>query len=342
MLSSGKVNAIGLVPFGRFGIAQFFKNPYQRDFLAGVAQACEERGVGLSLVSGRDDQEAWGIKNALVDGFIFTGVDQVELLEAGRRRRLPFVVMDLSGSPHISSVNTKNRDGAKQATRHLLALGHRRFVIASTLYSFRAPVFHPPAESARRLVDAGPPLLEKLAGVADALAEAELSINDVPIVEACGTPEEEKAFGNGAAIQRLESPPPVAQHLLGVVEALLGVATQGLRKEVPQPLSQRGIKSVRCDCGLVLCDEGLSCNIAPGGRDTGDEFMQRDRSGISLRMQVPTALGPQCEEGIEVGPGPGLNVLGRRPGERERSHRTGRARMGWRSVCRGHGQAQLP
>ena len=75
VLSLGQVNAIGLVPFGRFGVSQFFKTPFQRDFLAGVAQACEERGVGLSLVSARDDQDAWGIRSALVDGFIFTGVD---------------------------------------------------------------------------------------------------------------------------------------------------------------------------------------------------------------------------------------------------------------------------
>ena len=124
-------------------------------------------------------------------------------------------------------------------------------------------------------------------------------------------------FGDSATIQWLESPSPIAQHLLGIVEALLGVASQGLRKEVPQPLSQRGIKTVRRDRGLVLCDEGLSRTIAPGGRDTGDEFMQGDRRGISLRMEVPTALGPQGEEWIEVGPCPGLDVLGRRAGERE-------------------------
>ena len=142
MLSSGKVNAIGVVPFGHFGIAQFFKNPYQRDFLAGVAQACEERGVGLSLVSGRDDQEAWGIKSALVDGFVFTGIEQVEFLADGNPRGLPFVVMDFDGAPNINSVSVENRDGARQATRHLLELGHRRFAIASTLNSFRPPIFH--------------------------------------------------------------------------------------------------------------------------------------------------------------------------------------------------------
>jgi hypothetical protein len=36
-----------------------------------------------------------------------------------------------------------------------------------------------------------------------------------------------------------------------------------------------------------------------------------------LRMQVPSALWPQREEGIEVGSCPGLDVLGRRPGQRE-------------------------
>jgi DNA-binding LacI/PurR family transcriptional regulator len=199
MLSLGRVNAIGVLPFGRLGVSQFFKNPYQRDFLAGVAQACEERDVGLSLVSGRDDQEAWGIKTALVDGFIFTGVEQVDLLSDGRRLRLPFVVMDFH-APNIHSVSTENRDGARQATRHLIALGHRKFVIVSTLYSWRAPVFHPATGVERRLVDSGPPLLEKLEGVADALAEAGLSIHDMPIAETCGTAAEAKAFGSGVAL----------------------------------------------------------------------------------------------------------------------------------------------
>ena len=56
MLSSGKVNAIGVVPVGNFGITLFFTHEYNNAFLAGVAQTCEERGVGLSLVSGRQER----------------------------------------------------------------------------------------------------------------------------------------------------------------------------------------------------------------------------------------------------------------------------------------------
>ena len=54
-------------------------------------------------------------------------------------------------------------------------------------------------------------------------AVAELGDRAAP-VEAAGNGLD-AVFGDGATIQRLESPPPVAQHLLGVVEALLGVAT---------------------------------------------------------------------------------------------------------------------
>ena len=244
MLSLGKVNAIGILPFGRVGISQFFKNPYQRDFLNGVAQACEERGVGLSLVSGRDDQEAWGVKNALVDGFILTDVEQVELIAAGRRRRLPFVVMDLN-VPDIKSVRTENREGARQATRHLLSLGHRRFAIASTLYSFRPPIFHPASGIERRLVDSGPPLLEKLEGIADALAEAGISIHDVPIAEACGTPQEELAFGNGASM--LLDKAPEATAVIALTDSIaLSISHQAKKRglDVPKDLSIIGFDDV--------------------------------------------------------------------------------------------------
>jgi DNA-binding LacI/PurR family transcriptional regulator len=240
MLSSGKVNAIGVVPFGHFGIAQFFKNPYQRDFLAGVAQACEERGVGLSLVSGRDDQEAWGIRSALVDGFVFTGIEQVEFLGEGNPRGLPFVVMDFDGAPNINSVSVENRDGARQATRHLLELGHRRLAIALVLYSFRPPIFHAPSKSKRRL-EVAPPLLEKLAGVADALAEAGISIDDVPLAEACGTPEEEAAFGNGAAMLLDKAPGATAIIALNdniALSIMREAKKRGL--EIPRDLSVVG------------------------------------------------------------------------------------------------------
>jgi DNA-binding LacI/PurR family transcriptional regulator len=102
LLSSGKANAIGVVTPGTFGISNGFRHPYMRDFLAGVADVCEERGAGLSLVSGIDDQKAWGIRNALVDGFILSRIEEIELIEPAVRRRLPFVVMDVDAGPDVN------------------------------------------------------------------------------------------------------------------------------------------------------------------------------------------------------------------------------------------------
>ncbi len=198
LLSSGKVNAIGVVSFGAFGISLLFKMTYAQNFLAGVAHVCEERDVGLSLVSAREDQAASGIKNALVDGFIFHSLDKIGLIEKAKHRRLPVVVIDIDAGPDVSSISVDHRDGMRQATRHLLTLGHRRFVIGSLLWSFRAPIFHPPSQAGRQLIDAGPQMRERIAGVAEALSEAGIALDDVPIVEGCGTPDEEAAFGSGA------------------------------------------------------------------------------------------------------------------------------------------------
>lgn len=245
MLSSGRVNAIGVVPFGNFGISVFFKYAYARDFLAGISAVCEERGVGLSLVSGTSDPNGWGVKNALVDGFIFNTLEQAGLIGPHRQRGLPFVLMDVDGGPTISSVRIENRDGARQAVRHLTALGHRRFAIGSVLWSLQRPVFHPPSKTERQLVSPSPSFQERLSGVADALAEVGISINEVPLAEACGTPEEEAAFGNGAGM--LLDRAPEATAVIALTDSLaLAILKQAKKRgiSVPRNLSIVGFDDI--------------------------------------------------------------------------------------------------
>src|SRR5436305_9865823 len=50
LLSSGKVNAIGVIPPADAGFSWVYADPYMCEFLAGVAQICENRGSGLLLV----------------------------------------------------------------------------------------------------------------------------------------------------------------------------------------------------------------------------------------------------------------------------------------------------
>ncbi len=95
LLRLGKVNAIGVTPPGSFGVSVAFTNSYFRAFLSGVGAVCDERGASLTMISGIGPDKMWGIKNALVDGFILHQIEDAALIEA-RKRRLPFVVVDLA------------------------------------------------------------------------------------------------------------------------------------------------------------------------------------------------------------------------------------------------------
>ena len=181
LMRAGKVNAIGVIPPGNWGVHDTLRNPVFYQFLLGVAQACDEAGVNL-LVS--CDLHRPGAASAVVDGFIFTRVEHMGDIEPARLRRLPFVVMDSDPGPEVNSVRVDARAGSAAAARHLLELGHRRFAVMSFLRDFGPPRFHPPgrprpADAAGMEIDQ-----EKLLGYADALAEAGIAIDDVPMVQA--------------------------------------------------------------------------------------------------------------------------------------------------------------
>jgi DNA-binding LacI/PurR family transcriptional regulator len=184
LMRSGKVNVIGVVtqdiPF-----ADNFRHPYMRDFMAGVAEICEEHEVGIALIPGFGDQEGLGTRNAIVDGFIVHTEGELagKIVEIARRRGLPFVLMDVDAPPDANSVRPDDRGGAHEAASHLAGLGHRRFAIISVMRArVRTPIFHPPGRD-RRLLTGFEHDQERLLGYAEALHEAGVSIDDMPILE---------------------------------------------------------------------------------------------------------------------------------------------------------------
>lgn len=185
LLRAGNFNAIGVLPSGAYGIGTMLTDPYEMAFLAGVAEICEQEGAGLSLVSGTDDERTWSIRNALVDGFILNRIEDAQLLEPAKRRRLPYVVMDSDGDAHTNSVRIADRDGGRQAGEHLLALGHRKFATMTVIRQLQPSViFRAGGEPGRdRLILGFPHDRDRLLGFGDALAKAGISIDDVPIVE---------------------------------------------------------------------------------------------------------------------------------------------------------------
>jgi DNA-binding LacI/PurR family transcriptional regulator len=183
VLRAGKVNAIGVIAPGVYNMAGMFSGYFPR-FLAGIAEICDEFGANLTLVSGLVDDKTFGIRNALVDGFILSPPHDDELIGSVEFRRLPFAVIDTDGPVDINSVNVDARSGCRSAAQHLLDLGHRRFAIMSFLRDLGPPVVHPPKRG-RKLDVAGMPLdQQKLLGYADALKGVSIDIHDVPIIQA--------------------------------------------------------------------------------------------------------------------------------------------------------------
>ena len=130
LLRAGKVNAIGVATAEP--LAYFFDDPFARELLRGISEACDKVGAGIALVSARrDDRLAWNIQSALVDGFVLLCIENGEhLVQLTRDRQLPFVALALGKpDPTISAIGVDAFAGAQLAAEHLIGLGHRRFAI---------------------------------------------------------------------------------------------------------------------------------------------------------------------------------------------------------------------
>jgi DNA-binding LacI/PurR family transcriptional regulator len=130
LLRAGKVNAIGVATAEP--LSYFFNDPFARVVMSGITQACDATGAGISLVSAANNEQlAWNIQSAVVDGFIvFCLEDGSRLIELTRERRLPFVALDFgSDDETINAIGVDDFAGARMAARHLAELGHRRFAV---------------------------------------------------------------------------------------------------------------------------------------------------------------------------------------------------------------------
>ncbi|MET3924711.1 LacI family DNA-binding transcriptional regulator [Devosia sp. 2618] len=138
LLRAGKINAIGVATVEP--MKYFFEDPYARALMAGISDACDANGAGLSLVSaGNPEKLAWNIQSALVDGFVLLCVDGGDrLVELTRERQLPFMALSLgTDDGSVPAIVVDNIGGAASAARHLVDLGHRKFAVLSTEYSER-------------------------------------------------------------------------------------------------------------------------------------------------------------------------------------------------------------
>ncbi|MGW9453867.1 LacI family DNA-binding transcriptional regulator [Streptomyces sp. NPDC055632] len=175
MLKAGQTQSLGvLLPQN---LARVMENPYYARFLTGVGQVCDEQGYTLLLTPPLRDSVLKAIPYAAVDGFIVCGLehDRGEVAEL-RRRGIPFVLVDSSPHEGVSSVDVDDEGGAYEAVRHVLDLGHRRITLLS---------FDPGPERAERGYRG--PLARRMAGVARALEESRMTLEDIEVVEVPAT-----------------------------------------------------------------------------------------------------------------------------------------------------------
>lgn len=275
LLRAGKFNTIGIIPPGKWGVADSLRNPVFHQFLMGVAEACDE--VGASVVLIPDKAGSGGIGAALVDGLIFGRISQLAETEPARLRRLPFVVVDVDGGPGIASVRVDARHGAYLSARHLLDLGHRNFAIMSFRRDHGSPQFHPPG--APRSVEATGMETdwEKYLGYGDALAEAGIDIASVPMLQA--DPWETKA----AALLLDTAPYATAILSMSVMQAIAVIGEARRRSiEVPSELSVTGFNDIP---EAALCVPPVT-TVDGMGRDKGLVAARMILEGSLVRNEV--------------------------------------------------------
>jgi DNA-binding LacI/PurR family transcriptional regulator len=108
-----------------------FEDQAAASFLAGVAEACAERNLGMLLVQGGEGCSR-SVRTAAIDGLIIYSIPKSSgTLQMVAERALPTVVVDQPTIPNIPFVGIDNRAASRACAEHLRALGHQRFAIIS-------------------------------------------------------------------------------------------------------------------------------------------------------------------------------------------------------------------
>lgn len=241
MLRTRRAGAIGVILPESLPFA--LEDPVAGELFKGIADACEERRLGLLVVPGGvHAADPSTVGQVAVDGFIAYALPRgSRRLEAALARNVPTVVVDEPRLPKVATVAVDNQGGARDLARHLLGLGHRHFGIIAM--RFQTDGYTGPGTHARVSSSIFESVAARFAGYAEALAEAGIDAAAVPLYECAHSDE---PHGAQAARYLLELPDrPTA--ILAMTDRLaigaMGAArAAGLR--VPAGLSVAGFDDI--------------------------------------------------------------------------------------------------
>lgn len=288
-LRTRKAGAVGLVMTE--ALTYSFSDPAARDFVAGVAQSCEELGQGLLLVAvgpsrSLEDGTA-AVLGAGVDGFVVYSVgDDDPYLQVVLRRRLPVVVVDqpknLSG---VSRVGIDDRAAMRELADYVLGLGHREIGLLTMRLArdrrqdlVNAERLQSPTFDVQR---------ERILGVWDAMKAAGVEPDSLTVVESY---EHLPTSGGDAAKVALEANPRISA-LMCTADILAVSAMDYLRAHgiyVPGQMTVTGFDGV-----AEAISRGLTTVAQPSlrkGYRAGELLLKPPRSGLPVVELLDTEL----------------------------------------------------
>lgn len=296
-LRTRKAGAVGLVMAEP--LTYFFSDPAARDFVAGVAQSCEELGQGLLLVAvgpGKSLEEGTAaVLAAGVDGFVVYSVcDDDPYLHVVLQRGLPVVVVDQpNGLQGVSRVGIDDRAAMREIADYVLGLGHREIGLLTMRLG---------RDRRQDLVDAErlqsltfDVQRERIFGVWEAMTAAGVDPDSLTVVESY---EHLPTSGGAAAKVALEANPLITA-LMCTADILALSAMDYLRAHgiyVPGQMSVTGFDGVP-----EAISRGLTTVAQPSlqkGHRAGELLLKPPRSGLP----AVELLGTELIRGRTAGP----------------------------------------
>jgi DNA-binding LacI/PurR family transcriptional regulator len=288
-LRTRKAGAVGLVITEP--LTYSFSDPAALNFVAGLAESCEEFGQGLLLVAVGPSRSVADGTNAVlaagVDGFVvYAASDDDPYLQVVLQRQLPVVVVDQPKDvPGASRVSIADRAAMRELADYVIGLGHREIGLLTMRLGrdgrrglvsrdrLQSPHFHVQRE--------------RINGVRDAMSAAGLEPDSLTVVESY---EHLPSSGGSAAEAALAANPRITA-LMCTADVLALSAMDYLRAKgiyVPGQMTVTGFDGVP-----EALSRGLSTVAQPSlqkGRRAGELLHNPPRSGLPVIDVLDTEL----------------------------------------------------
>jgi DNA-binding LacI/PurR family transcriptional regulator len=290
LLRSGKTHAIGIA--AAEPLEYFFADPWARQLMAEVAKVCDARGAGIALISVANGGHLdWSIQSALVDGFLLRCARRELIVEVAQKRGLPFVALSLdTDEPDVPAIDIDDFSGARDAARHLTALGHRQVAVLGIGLGGTAGRVRREQVLATPFVN----VRERARGYWAALAEVGVPEDAVPVY---AVQDDGGNIGDVLASVFAEAEPPTALLTMSdrvALQALGWLAGQGL--SVPAQVSVVGFDDVQ---EAALASPALTTVAQPYRRIAEraveailDGRMPAGREVLPLALVIRGSTGP--------------------------------------------------